>query len=259
MKVVGISMMKDESDICYWTVKHMLTQVDEVVVLDNNSSDNTAALCQAAGATVIPDPDPAYYQSRKMTDLAHKVAEEDGNIWIVPFDADEIWYSGFGTVSEILNQASDSYVVKARLYNHIPTAIDPDDINPISRLGWRTNKPGALPKVACRYHKGLVIEQGNHGAKYNTIVRTSTSVQLVIRHFPYRSPEHFVRKVRNGYAAYQATDLGESSGAHWRGYGRILEDQGEDALVNNVFKKWFYSPDPGSNKKLIFDPAPVNF
>lgn len=257
MKTIAVSMMKDEADICYWTVKNMVQQVDTVLVLDNNSSDNTAELCKAAGAIVFPDPSVAYYQSEKMTNLAKTARLEYGADWVVPFDADEIWYSPFGKISDLLSELSPQWLAaSAKMYNHYATAKDPEFSNPIKRLGWRHRESGALPKVACRWREDMIIHQGNHSAFYEGGT-TVFDNYLVIRHYPYRSPEQFLRKIENGSKAYRATTLEEDVGAHWRSYGQLLEKKGPDAVLD-VYRTWFYSAEPEKDNQFIYDPAPVD-
>jgi len=101
MSTAAISMMRDEEDICYWTAKHMLTQVDKVIVIDNASVDSTGTILRDLGVEVIDDADTSYYQSRKMTWLAQR-AQRDGFDWVIPFDADEVWYYPFGRIGIIL-------------------------------------------------------------------------------------------------------------------------------------------------------------
>ncbi len=255
-EVWGISMVRNEQDIIGPVVAHMLTQVDRVLVADNASTDNTRTILDASGCQVVDDPDPAYRQSEKMTALAHQ-AKAAGAKWVVPFDADEIWYSPFGRIADVLSDLGVQ-VAKADLYDHVPTSLDdPDVADAVRRIGWRRREPGAFPKVACRTGDDLVIDMGNHGARYTDIdIPTTITGQLVVRHFPYRSREQFVAKARQGAAALALTNLPISAGAHWRQYGRIAEQSGDDALAD-VFTKWFYAPDPYCDPALIFDPAPV--
>ena len=258
MAVFGISMAKNNADIIGYTLEHMLTQVDHVIVLDAKSTDGAREILAEYPITVLDDPDPTYYQSKKTTELAFK-ARSMGADWVVPFDSDEIWYSPFGTIKEVISDLKPQWLVAtAALYDHVTSSEDnPSELNPIKRVGWRRSNKGMLPKVACRWRQDLVIEQGNHSAGYHG-GPTRQDGLLVVRHYPYRSPEQFIKKVRDGVAAYKGTNLPESSGAHWKDYGRLLEAYGEEALVE-VYNKWFHLETPREFEGVIFDPAPVTF
>ncbi len=255
MTVIAVTLVKDEQDIIEQTVSHMLTQVDEVIVADNDSSDETwdilVGLPEYRDRLILqPDSDPAYYQSRKMTALAAQAAKR-GADWVVPFDADEYWYSLHGRIADVL-EGVEASIVPAQMYDHRATAKDPDVGNPLERLGWHRREPLGLPKVACRAALPVLIEEGNHGASYREVTRADDL--LAVRHFPYRSAEQMVRKVINGRAGRAATDLPKTVGAHWHEYGALLDTGGEEAL-HEVFYTWFYSQDPESDPALVFDPV----
>lgn len=249
----GVSMFKDEADVVAGTIRHMADEVDYLLVADNGSTDGTreilAELEDTLPLKVIDDPDPAYYQSRKMTALAEQAAGM-GAVWIVPFDADEIW-SASDRISVVL-AGFDGHIAWATLTNHFATSIDPEEADPFRRLVWRQAKPAPLPKVAFRWEEGAVIHQGNHGVTLPS--RSEGRQVLEIRHFPYRSAEQFITKARNGAAAYRATTLPEHEGAHWRAYGDILDRLGEEGLAE-VFRQhfWYLSP---SDSGMVHDPAP---
>lgn len=257
-------MVRDEADIIGTVVAHMQSQVDHVIVADNGSTDGTREILEGLGVEIIDDPEIGYYQSRKMSALAQR-AIEAGADWIVPFDADEVWSAKGGTISEALALMPDeAHMAEAALFDHVATGADPEADNPVSSMPWRRTAQAPLRKVAVRALPGVVIEQGNHGAKFPGVSHPlAVSGWLEVRHFPYRSARQFIRKAKNGAEAYAATDLPESAGGHWRGYGRILAEQGEAACAS-VFIKWFFRDDPTQpieiegerQPPLIYDPAP---
>jgi len=259
--VAGITMCRDEADIIGPFLRKLAAQVDFIVIADNNSVDGTrdilADLERELPLTVLDDPEVGYFQSAKMTDLAHRAASL-GATWVVPADCDEVWYAPFHhRVADLLEElAPQWFCAAATLYDHVATAIDPDEPDPLSRLGWRRREPAPLVKVACRVRDDLTINQGNHSASYDGGATVYTD-HLVIRHFPYRSSEQMIRKALNGAEAYAATDLPEDQGAHWRQYGQLIAQEGEAAFTENVFRKWFWSADPNADRSLLFDPCPV--
>lgn len=270
MKVIGVTMVKDEADIIRSTVENMLAQVDGVIVGDNMSTDATPEILKelqekhGRRLKVLYDDEVGYYQSAKMTTLANVAHSDMGAHWIVPFDADEMWYSPFGSIREVLKTVPAKFsIVPATVFDHVATAEDDQNEDPVARMGWRRAAPLGLPKVACRWRGDLRIEQGNHAASYGMPTNTFDPL-LVVRHFPYRSTEHLIRKVRNGAQAYASVGdaLPETTGLHWRQWGKLLDEVGEEA-IRDIFRTWYYRADPRSSlvvdgetlPPLIYDPA----
>ncbi len=256
MAVFAISLVKDEHDLIETTVRRAAAEVDHQIILDNASTDGTreilSDLARELPITVEDDPEIGYLQSQKTSRLAAKAAEM-GAEWVVARDADEVWYSPFGRVADILSEHPGA-VATAAIFDHVATGIDPDEPDPTKRIGWRRREPCPLHKVACRPNLPVTITQGNHGAHYPS--QEPLDGSLVIRHYPHRSVEQLVRKVRNGAAAYAATDLPFDQGQHWREWGQMLDERGEDAIAD-LFREWYWSADPASDPELIFDPAPI--
>ena len=253
-KVFGICMVRNADDIIGYIVEHMIAEVDHVIVADNLSDDNTRSILEKFGNSIslLEDNDPAYRQSEKMTHLAN-VAKKHGAEWVVPFDADEWWYSpSGGTIKDaILSVGLDVY--QASMYDHRPTGVDSEDPNPMKRIAWRNASPAPMQKVACRVKEGLVIEMGNHSVTYPNPSETSSAHGLLeIRHYPYRTAEQFVDKAVVGAMALDLTDLPYWQGQHWRDYHKIVENHGEEAL-KDVFRQYFWSSDPATDG-FVFDP-----
>lgn len=253
MRVIAVSMVKNEADIIETCVRHIAAHVDHVVVSDNGSTDGTRELLQALPCEVIDDPDPAYYQSRKMTALAHYAREHLGADWIVPFDADEIWAPLTGQrIADVLKSADGFQVAPAWLYDHVVTDADPTGVAPQRAMGHRTTERARLHKVAARAYPGMVIEMGNHQVTYPHRIPNVLWGALEVRHFPIRTPEQYLRKARQGAAALALTDLPESTGLHWRDWDRLADQQGN---LNDAFlDHWYYR---AGDPRITYDPAPV--
>lgn len=253
-------LVRDEADVIEHTIHHLLLEgVERVYVLDNGSTDGTSEILAGLdGERVVVEADPVvgYWQSEKTTGMALR-ALEDGFDWVIPCDADEWWYSLFGTLHTVLNRHDHMGfdVVKAELYNHMPSGRDdPEDPNPFSRIGWRLREVGELPKVACRLRPDITIAMGNHSVSYRLPSHPRADAALTIRHFSWRSEDQYVRKIRNGYEAYSATSLDQSFGQHWRQFGPPMESTWEERVLA-WYHRWGYIGDPSAEPdKFVFDP-----
>lgn len=263
MSVAAIILAKDEADIIGHTVVHLLNHVDEVLLYDNNSTDGSSQIMRRLAARYDNvhykhDPNEAHYQSRKMTAFAHE-AYQRGHRWVLPVDADEIWYAPEGrSIRDWLDaNGREIQFVKAAIYNHVCTSQDnPGEVDPVNRICWRQRVPLDIRwgKVACRCRPDLVIENGNHSARTEGVGMTGYGLE--IRHFPYRSKEQFVSKSMNGYNGLRAA-VGESqhTGAHVRAYGQMIVDHGVEAGYA-WFMDAFCSEHPEQDDSLVYDPAP---
>lgn len=258
MTVAALMMVRDEADIIEATIRHLFENVDRVYVLDNNSRDGTREILEAltdeGWLTILDDPEVGYWQERKMTDLARH-AMNDGHTWAVPVDADEFWQAPDGVTLKafLLGVAPNVQIVRAALFNYVPTSQDPDyATTPFERIGWRQPEPQQkkFGKVAVRLHDTLVIKPGNHAAEYGIRVHAFTMDGLIVRHFPWRTEDQYVRKIRNGIEAMNATDLDRATCAHWRAWADYSDDD-----IRRHFREWFFEEDPPGQYDLVYDPA----
>lgn len=262
MSTALVMMVRDEVDIIESFLRHSATHVDAIYAADHGSSDGTREMLSEFARDlplVISDlEDPGYWQSRFISELAQK-AFSDGHSWAIAADADECWYVKEDPTRRIADYldglAPDVQVATAEIINHIPSAADDEqESNPLRRIVWRKREPAPVPKVCCRLHPTLVVEQGNHQARYgaNGAARFLSVPGLALRHFSWRTPEQYARKIVIGRAAYAATRLPDDVGVHWRMWEGASEEE-----IEAHFREWFWSADPETDDSLVYDPAPV--
>jgi glycosyltransferase involved in cell wall biosynthesis len=243
--VCAVLRVRDEADIIVPTVTHLLDQgIDRVLVADNLSVDGTRTLLEdlrSDRVTVIEDDEVGYYQDVRMTALARQAAAMFDAEWILPVDADELWYWPHGTLAEFFATTPDDVVVGTG-WDHIATDDDdPTATNPYLRIRHRRLRPQRLGKIGFRWHPDAWIDYGNHDV-FNHPGRRGNG--LLYRHYQYRTFEQMCRKVRQGKDAYDATDLHATYGAHWRELGGLDDGQ--------LWARWRrLCEEPG----LIDDPA----
>lgn len=259
MTLVAVGMVKDEADVIGGVLRHLASEgVERIVVLDNGSTDGTTDLISETSRDLgcdlawVWDPEPGYYQSLKITRACEEYAQPGD--WVIPFDADEIWHAGAEPLGTFFREVNDFSVVHARVKVHYATDDDAEDETPFAKFVWRHPEIASLPKCAVRWQHGTIVEQGAHGIRLARPGQTCEGA-LTVRHYPYRTPEQFVQKVRNGIAALEAApELPDAFCSHWREYARVLEADGEDGL-RAIWDEHFWYPDPAA-RDMVLDPAP---
>jgi hypothetical protein len=256
MTVWAVGVVRDEADIIEATISRMLREVDHVLVADNGSVDGTAEILRSLdGVTVLVDPDPDFLvdqqQARRTTALA-SLAAQRGADWVVPFDADEVWVAFDGRIGDVLDDLPQSVrVVRAEMVNHVVTDRDPPGPDLPARLVYRLPRFHDLPKVACRTDPGLWIMNGNHRVTYRGVALPRRVDGLLrVHHFPFRSAEQFVRKIRFKADRKNPPRMSDNE----RTWTRILEEEGEGALVARFNEEHRYA-DPAA-AGLVLDPCP---
>lgn len=238
MTVIAVTMVKDEADVISATIAQLFAQgIDHIIAADNLSTDRTRSILERYDdLTIVDDPEPGYYQADKMTRLAHQ-AYDMGADWVLPFDADEIWYAEGATIADALHHATAD-VIMAAGWDHIVTTEGDQPFSP-----WRRAQPQTLCKVAFRARPDAELNMGNHDVRPAHLTRESGTLRY--RHFQYRSLAQMTRKLRNGRAAYEAADIHPMHGTHWREGGALSDDE--------LAAKWDALC---SEEGLVFDPVP---
>jgi glycosyltransferase involved in cell wall biosynthesis len=235
LRIFAVLLVKDEEDVIGYQIEYLIEQgVSHILLADNLSSDNTRAIAKGYSSrfpiTIIEDNEFAYYQAKKMNKFV-SLAYSLGADFILPIDADEIWYSidKSLTLGETINKnSSRSTIFEGQRRNFIPSLMDGNEKNPFSRIKHIDATTRVGPKVGFTRDKRAHLIQGNHDVLNHKGSRIGGVI--AINHFPYRSFEQFKQKLRNGRAVYESTDLSEDLGRHWRTLGSLSDE--------DIAKKW---------------------
>src|SRR3954464_12861551 len=95
MRLVAVSVVKNESDIIEPFVRHTLAWVDHHLVFDHDSTDGTREILGALQREGLPvalfrDDAPGQLQQARSNHLPRLAVQAHGADWVLPLDADEI-------------------------------------------------------------------------------------------------------------------------------------------------------------------------
>ena len=221
MRLVAVSIVKNEADIIEAFVRHSLAWVDLHLVFDHDSTDGTREILQALRAEGLPlelftDDALGKLQQFRSNHLSRLAARERGADWIIPLDADEILTGPSRAELETeLHQSPAGSCRSLPLLNYVPTpGDDPAEGNPILRLqhcesGVRHTRKVMVPR-ALALDEAVVAGMGSHVLHRGTTVLPDQPLSAVfhLAHFPLRSPQH--RALRVVQAELQKLSRGQA-------------------------------------------------
>ena len=220
----AVTMVRNESATLPVIIEHFQQQgISRVLVVNHLSTDETIESISHFGdfIQIAQYQHPAYEQRAVMT-LASRFATECGASWIIPFDADEIWWPSHGkTLAELL-ESSPADKIPAPHYDFLPPSSPRGKFSP-EDFHLRRLRPNPMPKTAFRAHPQAIVSMGNHWAQRPG----SNGDGLVIAHYPYRTREQLRKKVREGASAINALGSNKGLGAHWQQWNAMSDEDFE--------------------------------
>jgi glycosyltransferase involved in cell wall biosynthesis len=207
-KISGVINTKNESAHIAQAINSLLGFVDEVVVADMMSSDDTVSLAKQLGARVISVPDSGFVEPARQ--LAIDTATFD---WIFVLDADEIVPPALATEVKRIARTGDADVVSIP---HLNFMIG----KPIRHTGWAPDDD----RHKRFFRRGSVVLSDRIHDAWQTvpearIVSLPAIDEMSIHHFAYTDWSHFVAKM-NRYTTIEANQV-VASGKPLK-LGRIL-------------------------------------
>ena len=211
MNVIAIIAAFNEADIIGPALTHLIEEGISAYVIDNHSSDETAAIAaRFAGRGVIgiesfpksSDRRPERFDWRELLRRKEALARELNGDWFIHHDADEFRESpwpGVRLVDAIARVDAAGYnAVDFELLNFRPTDdsfVPGTDPRPVIRMYERGDEWDRL-QIKCWKKTSEPVDlasSGGHDAQFAN--RRVFPLRFVLRHYPVRGQAHGMRKV----------------------------------------------------------------
>jgi hypothetical protein len=208
MRLVAVSIVKNEADIIEPFVRHTLAWVDHHLVFDHDSTDGTREILGALQREGLPitlfrDDAPGHLQQARSNHLTRLAAQAHDADWALPLDADEILTGPDRPALErSLAALGAAHPASLALLDYCPTTTDDDAIiNPVLRLLHCQAHPSRTRKIflprSLAQNPGLITGKGSHalyrGSEPLPDQPLPDTFQLA--HFALRSPQHQLLRV----------------------------------------------------------------
>lgn len=281
MRLIGVAMVRDEADVIEAFVRHNLSVLDGLAIVDHGSLDGTGDILACLVAEGLPlfvakATEPGFFQSRRLTELARQMLAQQRADFVFLLDADEFLKIGSRSA---LESALAAVPERMHVLVHWLTYV-PDDLEHAGGFGpghlwWRLKtERHAMHKVAVSRafldDAAAYITDGNHlvsGPGRSTPPRHARLPAGIAAyaHCPVRSRDQLVAKVITGYLADLAAQApGREFAHHWGELYRELRDG--KALSAEALRgiacnytlprtKWR----PVSEIELVEDPVALHF
>ncbi len=274
MKIVSISIVRNESDIIESFIRYHLRFFDHMIVVNHRSIDSTSMILENLYKEELPleiinEDSIEQPQNRILTEMMKRVVRKYGADWVFPLDADEfIVYRGNGDIRDRLSELSKNAVYRIFWKTYLPT---PDDNqlepNILKRICYRKKNRSTIFKVIIpgdiAKRKDTILYFGNHRLLRKTFFKerswrpTIPLEDIHIAHFPVRSEKQIITKAIIGWLSNLARpDRKEGQGIHQKEiFHKFISKNGltnqemMDILLN------YGGAEKDFDKTLIFDPV----
>ncbi len=236
MKLIMTLLVRDEEDILKENIDFHLSQgVDFIIATDNCSVDGTKEILKnyedKGVLKYFYQQEDTYNQHQWVTEMARYAKKQYDADWVINNDADEFWFpKSHTTLKAAFESIKQHNIVEAQRYNYVPLHnITNKFYETMIYREIKSYNPLGMPLPPKQAHRALsdiVVNQGNHSVD-------GFSEQLILQdlieilHFPIRTPQQLLNKIKKGGAAYENnSQLPKSIGVTWRKLYEQLQNDG---------------------------------
>lgn len=208
MKLVAVSIIKNEADILEAFVRHTHAWVDHHLIFDHDSTDGTREILGALAREGLPlvlftDDALGNLQQARSNELTRIAAREFGADWVLPLDADEFLVAPSRAALEVaLGTPASGQPVTLPLGNYYPTELDDAGVvNPVLRIQHRASLTTASRKVmissALAGDASVLAGKGSHALYRGDVALPDRAAPsgIHLAHYALRSPGQQVLRV----------------------------------------------------------------
>lgn len=258
MKLVAVSVVKNEADIIEAFVRHTAAWVDRHLIFDHQSTDGTREILaelvrEGLAVDLFGGQATTNLQQQRSNFLTRLAVAEYAADWVFPLDADEILVaSDRPTLERVLESGPPNQPLALGLHNFLPAQGDDKTIrNPILRLRYRQRHADGTCKIVVPRALGIRPEvsagKGSHTLfEDERAIEARRTNDVWLAHFALRDPVQ--QMLRIATAELQRLSRGKvHSGldTHYRLGFQLLSENPEEFLA--IIEQ--------SSESLVLDPV----
>lgn len=287
MNLVGVAMVKNEADVIEAFVRHNLTLLDRLLVIDHQSSDATVAILSALRAEGLPvelmrDTAIAFRQGDRIGELARLAFGRFGADHVFALDADEFMLAQSRALlaSRLADLPADASV-SIPWRNYVPEDAPPSAVHPFARIRLAASAD-VRPMTKLVLGRSFValgheVSHGNHAllartdGQWQALAIPPLLPDVALAHLPFRSIEQFIAKIvlawfGNRLLQGPAARVSDTNW-HWRDlFDRYLagETPSWTQMREHALRSYLLTPEPQSaslpldQARLALDPLPLH-
>jgi hypothetical protein len=276
-KLIGLAMVRNESDIVESFVRHNVLFLDELHVVLQPCTDATLAILNALVAEGLPltiraDGGSHFRQGEILTRYSKDLLRKQGDNVVIVLDADEfIKAPSKAKLLEVLAAVPDDWLACWRWQSYVPTVDVELTHEPVLRSithrlrDERQTTKMILTGVFARRDE-LALSDGSHRA-FSTIpnetVKVANLKNLALAHFPVRSRDQIMRKVSSGVQMLNKDFSGTDVGMHWRLIKDLIDSNTLSfRLLQQIAADYKFADriiEQDVLSELVADPIPCDF